>query len=203
MTVRRGRLRFFSGREAATLRAVAARVVGWPPGDDLALTPVVRELDARLAEGVQGGSRYAGMPAAGEAWKLGLLGIDHAALSVGGAIFTRLAPDAQLRVLHAVALGAPPGEAWQSLPARTFFERLLVPTVARLALALEPPVPATLTDVPVADVGTAPPAAAAAESSFAPPAREPRPPRPERAARAASSPSDRRRSGRRGDRRRR
>ena len=174
------------------------------PSLPLALTPVVRELDARLAEGVQGGSRYAGMPAAGEAWKHGLLGIDHAALSLGGAIFTRLAPDAQLRVLHAVAQGAPPGEAWQSLPARTFFERLLVPTIARLALALEPPVPGPLAGAPVPDLAAAPPAAiATAESSFAPPAREPRPPRPERAARATTSPPDRRRSGRRGDRRRR
>jgi gluconate 2-dehydrogenase gamma chain len=65
------------------------------------------------------------MPPDREAYRLGLGGINQAALALFQQLFVDLSESQQDQVMEAVANGTAPGENWQQLPMDRFFEELL------------------------------------------------------------------------------
>lgn len=117
--------RFFSGDEVGLLEAVCDCLV---PQDDRPAgvrIPIAPWIDERLQRGAGDGYRYENMPADGEAYRLGLQGIDETALIRFHARFVALERERQEAVVAELARGEPPGEAWQQLPATRFFSRLM------------------------------------------------------------------------------
>ena len=115
--------RFLTPTEFATLASALARLFADPEA------PTARSLafaiDERLASGKSDGWRYDSMPPDGEAARLGLRGLDEAALVLSGSAFVEAEAVRQEEVLRAIQGGDPPGEVWQTLPAARFFEELL------------------------------------------------------------------------------
>lgn len=118
--------RFLEPAEYATLGAALERLV---PQEGRERVDLAAELDRRLASGEGDGWRYGDMPPDGEAYRLGLRGLDETAQAMHGRDLAALGPEEQDAVLAAVAKGDPPGEAWAGLPAARFFEELLVAAV--------------------------------------------------------------------------
>lgn len=115
--------RFFAPETFALLQSVAARLLPQPERAlPIALAP---EIDRRLADGDSDGWRYDDLPPDREAFRLGLGGLNETAQALFEAEFQKLGFEQQDAVLRAVAEGQPPGVAWQTLPARRFFEELL------------------------------------------------------------------------------
>lgn len=109
---------FLTAAEFRTLLAVCARLL---PD---ARIDVAGPVDTRLAAGKSDGWRYDAMPDDGAAIRVGLAGLDGAAVDIAGCAFADAPGAAQDEVLAAVQAGAPPGPAW-GLPPRRFFEELL------------------------------------------------------------------------------
>ncbi len=86
---------------------------------------LARAVDERLSAGLSDGWRYAVMPPDDEAYRLGLRGIDEAAVASFGRTFVELRPGEQDMVLTLVQNGAAQGAAWQSVSQTRFFEELL------------------------------------------------------------------------------
>ena len=114
------RPRFFTAGEMATLRAACARLL---PTDDL-LDPATA-IDERLAAGTGDGWRYDEMPPDGQAYRTGLAGLDESARLRHGDNFVGVGGEFQDRLLADVQAGQAPGETWNALNARRFFEDLL------------------------------------------------------------------------------
>lgn len=114
---------FFEPLTYALLQAVAARLI--PQLDRPEPIDVAGGIDQRLADGKADGWRYDAMPPDREAYRLGLGGINQAALSLFQQPFLALPEAQQDAVLEAVAAGTAPGENWQLLPIGRFFEEML------------------------------------------------------------------------------
>lgn len=124
--------RFFDARAYATLRAACARLI--PQADELpgsvACADLAASIDGRLADGRSDGWRYDGMPADGEAYRLGLEGLDASGQAMFNADFVSLPHDEQDAVLGAVQKGTVQhGAGWNSVCASRFFEGLLAECV--------------------------------------------------------------------------
>jgi len=86
--------------------------------------PLAPWIDERLHDGLGDGYRYEDMPHDGDAYRFALRGCDASARQLHGRTFAELPPEAQDDVLARVAAGEAPGEAWDHLPARRFFQEL-------------------------------------------------------------------------------
>ncbi len=96
-------IRFFSAEEARLMEAVCDRILPQDDRDAEHKIPVVNSIDERLHEGRIEGYRFASMPPDGEAYRLGLQGIDAVAKHMFGDSFVDLGPHDQesvLKTLH-------------------------------------------------------------------------------------------------------
>ncbi|GAB3892494.1 gluconate 2-dehydrogenase subunit 3 family protein [Spirosoma agri] len=118
---------FFSTDEFTLLQAVCDRLV--PQGETDQPIPVADGIDERLSGSETNGWRYDTMPTDGDAYKLGLKGIDESAQALFQQPFLSLTGGEQDQVLKAIQLMEAPGETWQTLPADRFFEELLAEAV--------------------------------------------------------------------------
>ncbi len=119
--------RFFADADFWTLTAALDRLLASPAAPtarDMALA-----IDARLAAGKSDGWRYSEMPPDGDAARLGLQGLNQAALSLYQNDFVSLTSAEQDAVLSAVQAGEAPGEIWRTLPGPHYFEDLLAEAV--------------------------------------------------------------------------
>jgi hypothetical protein len=119
--------RFFSETEWRTLEAVAHRLV--PQPDRSKPIPIVPWIDEKLDRNFRDGFRYEDMPALGEAWRLGLEGIDQESRRRFGINFVSLSGEQQDAVLRAIQSGEVAGGAWDVLPAQRFFSTVLLKEV--------------------------------------------------------------------------
>lgn len=117
----------FDEHAQRTLEALCARVIpqaGKPPDRRVAIAPWI---DQRYGMPSPEGFQFDDMPPNKEAWDLGLAGLDQTAGALFGAHFADLDGARQDEVLQAVRGGggpqhsAPPGEAWQKMPARRWW----------------------------------------------------------------------------------
>jgi hypothetical protein len=115
--------RFFDPAAFATLRAVCARLVPQPDRADP--IDLAGAIDRRLADGSGNGWRYDDLPPDGDAYRLGLAGLDEAAAARHGGPFVAIGPAAQDAILGAVQRGEVAGGAWERVPPRRFFEEVL------------------------------------------------------------------------------
>ncbi len=115
--------RFFADTDFYTLTAALERLFAGP------VHPSAREIalaiDARLASGGGDGWRYDALPPDTDAARLGLQGLSQTARAQHGADFAALTPEQQDSVLSAVQSGDAPGEVWETLPGKRYFEDLL------------------------------------------------------------------------------
>ena len=119
-----GPLRFFSSDEADTLRHIAARLI--PQSDQAGyVVDLVGPVDERLANNESDGWRYDSLPADPDAFRQGLSGFHESAQAVYGQPFDRLSNTQQDNLIGQVQQGTAPGNVWQQLPPKRFFEDLL------------------------------------------------------------------------------
>ncbi|MGI9090989.1 MAG: gluconate 2-dehydrogenase subunit 3 family protein [Gemmatimonadaceae bacterium] len=123
--------RFFSSAEFRTLESACTRLI--PQPDRERPIDLAGAIDQRLAEGKTKGWRYDSMPPDGEAYRIGLRGLDETARAMFGSerdvAFDALEHLQQDAVLAAVQRGEAQGLAWQTMPAVTFLEELLTEAV--------------------------------------------------------------------------
>lgn len=118
-------LRFFTAEEAATLQAVADRIV---PQEDRAAgerIPIVPWIDQKLARDEHDGFRDERLPPQREMWCQALAGLDQAAEALHGASFAKLGRSERDALVNRLAGGEMPAEIWATLPAKLFFKQLL------------------------------------------------------------------------------
>lgn len=121
--------RYFSAGEFATLAAIADRVT--PQPKHRAAIPVAALIDAKLLSGREQGYRAPELPREGEAWRRGLAALDAEAHQAHGRAFSHLYPEAQDRLLTAMASGELRHESWQGMSSSVFFKaRLLTDIVS-------------------------------------------------------------------------
>ena len=113
---------FFSPTEYATLQAICARLL--PDAAPLGIDAPA-QLDARLFTNQGNGWRYAALPPDVQAQRYGLQAVEQTAHDLYQAAFIGLDAAYQDAVLRTVQDGEPPGELWQTLPAKRYFEELL------------------------------------------------------------------------------
>ena len=120
---------FFTTNEFTLLQAVCARLI--PQDDRLKADPIdiAGGIDKRLTERTSNGWRYNAMPADGDAYRLGLVGIDESAIGLYERPFQQLPDNQQDGVIKAIQSMDPPGAVWQRLPVERFFEELLAEAV--------------------------------------------------------------------------
>lgn len=121
-----GAPRFLDAGAFATLAAACARLLR--PAHEGAPLAVAAGIDARLADGEGNGWRYDALPPDGEAYRLGLRGLDEAARAAGSASFAALDGERQDAILAAVQRGDVAGGVWPALPAARWFEEWLAET---------------------------------------------------------------------------
>ena len=114
---------FFSVGELALLRAVCDRLI--PREGSEEPIDVVGRIDKRIAKGTSDGWRYDAMPPDGDAYKMGLSGIDETARLLFSESFQRLPADKQDDILGRIQRGEAPGEVWEKILPIRFFEELL------------------------------------------------------------------------------
>ncbi|MCY7349850.1 MAG: gluconate 2-dehydrogenase subunit 3 family protein [Cytophagaceae bacterium] len=127
LTTPRQQPKFFSNDEFALLETICDRLI--PQTDRPEHVPIANGIDHRLAENKSNGWRYDIMPADGDAFKLGLQGIEESALALFQRPFQQLSGAQQDEVLRAVQGKNAPGKTWDQLPADRFFEELLAEAV--------------------------------------------------------------------------
>lgn len=117
---RKGPWRFFTVREAATVNAIADRLI---PGDEQpgaawagAVNFIDRQLTAHLRKHQQ-------------TYRRGLIGLDHFASSKYRKPFGELSPAEQDEVLASMEAGETPPGVWQAAQAREFFNLVLSHTM--------------------------------------------------------------------------
>jgi hypothetical protein len=116
--------RFFTQHDWLTLLSICDRIV--PQPERARPIPIAPWIDDKLARDESEGYRYAGLPPARDAWRLGLRGIDEHSLARRQRAFIDLAQGEQDLVLHEVGDGDVSGTSWQHVPAARFFESMLV-----------------------------------------------------------------------------
>lgn len=120
-------IRFFTADEARLLTAVVDRVLPQDDRDEAHRIPIVPWIDERLHAGRGDGYRLEGMPPDGEAYKLGLRGMDDAAGAMHGRAFLALDPREQEEVLKSLHDGEPAGghDVWARMQVDRFWLLLL------------------------------------------------------------------------------
>jgi hypothetical protein len=119
--------RFFSADEFRTLDAIAARIT--PQSRHRPPIPLAALIDDKLIRQRHDGYRAAGMPRESEAWQRGLRAIDAEARTLHGAAFHALDATRQDAVLRLVEAGDAHHQAWDGMPAATFFKQRLLPDI--------------------------------------------------------------------------
>ena len=114
---------FFSKTEFHLLEAICSRLI--PQDEGKPSIDIAGGIDERLVQNKSDGWRYDTMPADGEAYKLGLAGVDETASILFESPFQSLSDKQQDDVLQQIQQGDAPGEIWKKLPANRFFEELL------------------------------------------------------------------------------
>lgn len=116
-------VRFFTAEEAALMGAVLDRLIPQDDRDQYHRIPVLNYLDNRLFTGQIDGYRFEDMPPDGEAYRVGLKGIDAVAIHLHGAPFVDLGPDRQDEVLWTLHDDNPPAgdEFWRTVPCDRFW----------------------------------------------------------------------------------
>jgi hypothetical protein len=105
-------VRFFTPAEQAVATALLARLLGTGDEEDV---PVLRMIDARLAEQETDGWRYDDMPEDGRAWRDSLAGLDADAEAQYGTPFADRPAEDQNALIQAVQdLGS---KDWHGMPA--------------------------------------------------------------------------------------
>lgn len=104
-------LRFFTAEEAPTVRTLLDLLLAQ---DDVPLIPVLREVDAKLADGRGDGWRHREMPEDGRAWRRSLAGLDADARERGAAGLHALDPASAVEVLESVRTA----DEWRGMPGR-------------------------------------------------------------------------------------
>lgn len=118
---------FFSNDEFVLLQAICDRLI--PQDDRPEPVRIADSIDERLSQNKANGWRYDIMPNDGDAYKLGLQGINESAMILHQQPFLSLSGDQQDKVLKAVQEMEAPGKTWEQLPADRFFEELLAEAV--------------------------------------------------------------------------
>ncbi len=120
-------IRFFSEAEARLLAAVCDRLLPQDDRDGTHKIPIVPVIDERLHTGRIDGYRYEDMPPDGEAFRLGLKGIEAVAQHLHGRGFAELGPRAQDEILWALHREEPPAghDIWQRVPLDRFWMLLI------------------------------------------------------------------------------
>jgi hypothetical protein len=119
--------RFFTEHEWHTLEAVAERLV--PQPERAEPIPIAPWIDEKLHHDWRDGFRYEDMPSMGEAWRLGLQGIDEESRRRFSGSFTTLSSARQDAVLRAIQDGTASGGVWDRLPPPRFFTTVLLKEV--------------------------------------------------------------------------
>ncbi|MBD2752153.1 gluconate 2-dehydrogenase subunit 3 family protein [Spirosoma validum] len=119
---------FFSTEEFSLLQAVCDRLI--PQNNQSERIDITGGIDKRLTENKSDGWRYDVMPADGDAYKLGLKGIDESAQLLFQQPFQNISAEQQDFILKAVQTRQAPGDTWQELAADRFFEELLAEAVS-------------------------------------------------------------------------
>ncbi|WP_461116383.1 gluconate 2-dehydrogenase subunit 3 family protein [Spirosoma jeollabukense] len=114
---------FFMASEFSLLQVICNRLV--PQDDRTERIDIAGRIDERLMLNKSDGWRYDTMPTDGEAYKLGLAGVDETARLLFLQPFQQLSDDLKDEVLKTIQHQEAPGETWQRLPANRFFEELL------------------------------------------------------------------------------
>ena len=118
---------FFSADEFALLQRICDRLI--PQHEGTAYIDIAGGIDRRLSEYKSDGWRYDTMPADGDAYKLGLKGVDESAQILFKQPFQVISGEEQDQVLKAIQERQVSAEIWQKLPANRFFEELLAEAV--------------------------------------------------------------------------
>jgi hypothetical protein len=120
-------LRFFTPQDAALMQAVLDRVLPQDDRDDAHKIPLLPFVDERLYTGRINGYRYGHMPPDGEAYRLGLQGIDAVARRLHDKPFVEVGPRAQDEVLKTLHDGHPPAgeDIWGRVSVKHFWAMLV------------------------------------------------------------------------------
>jgi len=117
--------RFFSLDEARILEALCARALPQQDRPEEERVPVAPWIDDRLHKGEGAGYRYEDTPDDREAYRQGLAGFEQSARLLFQKAFTDLDTARQDEVMRRVADGTAPGDTWETLPQRRFFQMLV------------------------------------------------------------------------------
>lgn len=119
--------RFFTPEEAALMEAVCARLLPQDDRDSEHRIPLAPRVDARLYAGVIDGYRYEDMPPDGEAYRIGLRGIQAISYALTGGPFEQAQPREQDRILKTIHDNEPPAAAdvWRRVPPPLFWSLML------------------------------------------------------------------------------
>ncbi len=125
-------MRFFTPDEARLMQSILDRLLPQDDRDDAHKIPLLPFIDERLATGRINGYRYDHMPPDGEAYHLGLRGIDAIAQRLHHRPFVELEPLAQDQVLLTLHDGNPPAgdDIWQRVSVNHFWIMLLQDAVS-------------------------------------------------------------------------
>jgi hypothetical protein len=113
--------RHFGHRARATLEALCARVIPQVHRPPDRRVPIAPWIDRYCSQGTVEGFRFDDMPPNDVAWDRGLEGLDQTARALAGADFMDLVVARQDQVLETIRRGDPPGQVWQTLPARRWW----------------------------------------------------------------------------------
>jgi hypothetical protein len=113
------RPKFFTGDEFLTVVAVADRIVPQPSARPP--IPVAALVDHKLHLAQSDGYRPLGTPHDGDAWRLGLQGLDAEAEAAFGARFHQLMEMQQDRLLERMQKGELRHSAWAGMASHSFF----------------------------------------------------------------------------------
>jgi hypothetical protein len=116
-------IRFFSSTELELMEALLARLIPQDDRDEAHRIPLVNTIDDRLFTGRIDGYRFEDMPPDGDAYRLGLTGIDAIAHHLYHRRFVELDATEQDDVLWTLHRGEPPAgeDVWQRLPVARFW----------------------------------------------------------------------------------
>ncbi len=120
---------FFANDEFAVLQAVCNQLIPQNDRPESQRIDIAGGIDERLSQNKSNGWRYDDMPPDGDAYRLGLQGIDQRAEKLFGQPFVSLSDEQQQRVLKDVQSMDATDGVWQRLPADHFFEELLAEAV--------------------------------------------------------------------------
>jgi Gluconate 2-dehydrogenase subunit 3 len=121
-------IRFFSAREAATLRALTDILTAQ---DSEPRIPLVNFIDDKYARGHSDGYQYDDMPDDDEAWQLVAFGLDEqAAQRAGATSFAVAADDVKLAIVEDFAEARLMGGAWEQLNVKRAFALIMRVTLS-------------------------------------------------------------------------